>query len=90
MTTTKQIDSKGRILLGKRFAGETVLVEERPGGEYLLRPAVTVPAAEAWLWKNKIALASVRRGIEQASGDQFVAGPDLKADAASAEGMSDD
>jgi len=27
---------------------------------------VTIPASEAWLYKNKKALASVRRGLKQA------------------------
>jgi len=35
-------------------------------GQILLTPEVTVPAHEAWLYKNKEAYQSVMRGIEQA------------------------
>lgn len=35
-------------------------------GQILLSPETTVPLHEAWLYKNKKALASVQRGLEQA------------------------
>jgi len=77
----KQVDSKGRIVLDKSYAGSTMLVERRDDGTIVLRPAVTVPANEAWLWKNKKALAMVQAGLEQARKRQFVPGPNLTADA---------
>jgi len=38
-----------------------------------------VPADEAWLWKNKKALAMVQRGLEDARQRRFVEAPDLAA-----------
>jgi len=61
-------DSKGRITLGKRaseFSG--YLMKERTDGSILLEPLMEVSAKEAWLYQNKEALASVRRGLKQAS-----------------------
>ena len=50
--TVKQVDSKGRITLDKTYAGSTMILEQEDDGTLILRPAVTVPAREAWLWKN--------------------------------------
>jgi hypothetical protein len=86
----KQVDAKGRITLDKRYAGGTMLVEESDDGTIILRPAVTVPANEAWLWKNKKALAMVMQGIADAKAGRFVPGPDLKADAKLIARMKDD
>jgi hypothetical protein len=73
---TKQVDSKGRLTLGEAFANETVLVESHGEGEVIVRRARVIPAREAWLYDNKAALASVRRGLQQATEHHFVAGPD--------------
>ena len=78
----KQVDSKGRLTLGRKFSGSTMLVEEAADGTIILRPAVVIPANEAWLWKNKTALAAVRSGLNQARHREFVKGPDVDADAA--------
>ena len=75
----KQVDSKGRITLDKSYAGATMLVERRDDGTIILRPAVTVPANEAWLWKDPKALAMVLRGIEEARQGRHVESPDLGA-----------
>ena len=40
-------------------------------GEILIKPLVEIPASEAWLYNNKKALASVRKGLEQASKGQI-------------------
>ena len=61
-------DSKGRITLGKRateVSGYTL--KERKDGTILLEPLIEVPAKEAWLFKNKEALESVKRGLEQST-----------------------
>ena len=78
---TKRVDKKGRITLGDRFSGSTMLVEESDDGTILLHPAVTVPVHEAWLWKNKTALDGVTKGLAQAARHEFVKGPDLDTDA---------
>ena len=77
--TTKLVDSKGRITLDKAYAGATMLVEDRGDGTIVLRPAVTVPAPEAWLWKNPGALAKVRAGIEEAREGRRASPPNLAA-----------
>ena len=42
--------------------------------------AVTIPASEAWLFKNKKALASVLRGLDQAKRMDFADPPNLDED----------
>lgn len=79
---TKNVDSKGRLTLGDAFANQTVLVESHGEGEVLVKRAAVIPAREAWLYENKAALTSVRRGLKQAAERQFATGPDLKASAA--------
>lgn len=73
---TKRTDSKGRLTLGEGFANKTLIVEER-GSEIVLRLARVIPEAEAWLYDNPTALASVRRGLKQARARQLSPGPDL-------------
>jgi hypothetical protein len=77
----KLVDSKGRIALDKSYAGATMLVDRREDGTIVLRPAVTIPVNEAWLWRNKKALAMVQRGLEEARERRFVKAPDLAAGA---------
>jgi hypothetical protein len=87
---TKHVDSKGRLTLGEEFANATVLVEPHGDGEVIVKRARVIPAREAWLYENKAALASVRRGLKQAAERHFVSGPDLKAAAELAEQLQDD
>ncbi|MGE5608812.1 MAG: hypothetical protein ACM359_06140 [Bacillota bacterium] len=78
--TTRKADSKGRIVLGEQYANTTLLVEENPDGSVTLRPAVTVPAREAWLYNNPAASKLVFEGLRQARQRQTTApGPDLTA-----------
>ena len=86
----KNVDSKGRLTLGESFANATVIVESHTEGEVTVKLARGIPAREAWLYDNKAALASVRRGLNQAAEGQFVAGPDLKAAAELAEQLQDE
>ena len=63
-----QLDSKNRITLTKLLSYESVhsvraFVLEN--GDILLKPMVEIPASERWLYENKEALASVKRGLEQ-------------------------
>jgi len=85
----KQVDSKGRIALDKAYAGSTMLVERRGDGTIVLRPAVTVPANEAWLWKNKKALAMVQEGLEEARQGRRAEAPNLAAAAKLASRIKD-
>lgn len=75
MNAAKKIDSKGRLLLGEELAGTTVLIEKRPNGEYIIKPAVIIPAAEKWLFDNKEAMNSVQLGLKQARDGKFVKNP---------------
>lgn len=64
---TVTADNKGRITLGARFAGKTLRIEQIDQFEIRAQVVETIPAREAWLWKNKAAMASVRRGLAQAA-----------------------
>lgn len=71
MQIAKKSDSKGRLLLGSAFADMTFLIEERAPGEMVLKKAVVIPETEVWLHKNKSAINSLKRGIDQAKHKNF-------------------
>lgn len=71
----KKIDDKGRLSLGKDFAGRDVRIEETDQG-FIASYVVQVPANEAWLWENEKALTSVRKGIEEAAAGKLTSGPE--------------
>ena len=76
----KSTDSKGRVTLGGHFANRAVIVEHRSDDEVIVRLARVIPEREAWLYENPKALASVRRGLDQArKGSVTKKPPDLKA-----------
>jgi hypothetical protein len=69
-TTLKVVrpDNKHRIALGHLADGvSSYRLEQKDDGVLILSPLVEIPAGEAWLWKNKTALASVQRGLAQAA-----------------------
>jgi hypothetical protein len=76
---TKMVDGKGRVSLGKEFAGRLVIIKELQEGTVQITRAEAVPEREAWLHKNPDALRAVVEGIEQAHAGQLTDGPDLKA-----------
>jgi len=45
----KIVGKSGQISLGKALAGMGFLVEELPGGDFLLKRAVVTPVNERWL-----------------------------------------
>lgn len=61
-------DSKRRLTLGRALAGldEDVRfdVYRKPNGQIVLDPQVSIPASEAWLYRNPEALELVRRGLQ--------------------------
>lgn len=73
---TAKIDAKHRLLL-KGPVAEHYRIFCNDAGQILLDPQVMIPAREAWLFKNKKAIASVRRGIKQAEEGQIVKLPSL-------------
>lgn len=66
---TVRPDNKGRITLGhRRTEGISGFkLEQRSDGVIVLYPQQEIPAREAWLWKNKAALASVMRGLDESA-----------------------
>lgn len=82
----KTVDDKGRVVLGKEFAGRSVMFD-RVGNDFVLRFYRAVPDNEAWLWENEQAMAAVRRGIEDFNAGNIVDGPDLDSDRALAESI---
>ena len=67
---SKTIDSRNRLFLGafiKSLGTTRMKVYVDPQGLILVRPMVEIPASEAWLFKNKKALTSVRKGLEEAA-----------------------
>jgi hypothetical protein len=66
-------DSKGRITLGKLADGvSSYRARPQKDGKIVLEPFVEIPAEERWLWENKKALESVKRGIADAKAGRLV------------------
>ena len=89
MSTAVVADAKGRVTLGREYAGATLLVQKSESGTVTLQPAVTVPASEAWLWTNNAALRSVQSGIDEAKRRRHAKAPGLKAAARLAHKIKD-
>ena len=86
----KNTDSKGRVALGGHFANRAVIVEHRGDDEVIVRLARVIPEREAWLYENPKALASVRRGLDQARKSNIAKNPpDMKKAAKFAEKLED-
>ncbi|MGE4497184.1 MAG: hypothetical protein AB7E48_04835 [Deferribacterales bacterium] len=65
---TLKPDSKGRIALGSLLHGVSsvkVTVDER--NRIILEPFVEIPAAEAWLYRNKEAFSKVKKGLDDSA-----------------------
>jgi hypothetical protein len=66
-----RMDAKRRISLGRVVdeLGDNVTFDiyRTARGELILEPRVSVPAAEAWLYRNPTALGLVRRGLDEAA-----------------------
>jgi hypothetical protein len=64
-------DARRRVALGRALSKDLedssfdVYQDER--GRIVLDPQVSIPASEAWLYRNRKALASVRRGLAEAA-----------------------
>lgn len=90
MSALKTIDGKGRLTLGREFAGRTVKVERNNDGITVTFVRM-VPDREAWLWENETAKGTVDRGLAQAERGELGDGPpDLTAAFAFADGLPDD
>lgn len=80
-TITRSADKKGRITLPKDFAGHLVIVERVDDSEVRIKKAAAIPEKELWLWRNPVAAGMVLEGLADAKAKNFVAGPDIAADA---------
>ena len=63
-------DDRGRIALGralKDLEDATFDVYRDDAGRIVLDPRVSIPASEAWVFRNEAVLASLRRGLAQAA-----------------------
>ncbi len=89
MPVLKTIDEKGRLTLGREFAGRTVRVESNDEG-IAIRFYRAVPEREAWLWENETAKGMVDRGLRQAREGELNDGPDLIGAFAFADDLPDD
>lgn len=88
--TTKTIDERGRLTLGREFAGCTVIVDDSDPRQIVVKPMKLVPAHEAWLYENQAALELVRRGLaESRAGIASETPPDIAADSALADMLED-
>ena len=71
---TRPLDSKHRITLGGRL--QKLLISKMKidsyqvfvgkEGDILLRPAVSVPSSEAWVYRNPEVIGKIRRGLKEA------------------------
>ena len=66
-------DAKGRITLGKLAKGiSSFFVSKEADGKIILEPMVEIPANEKWLFENKTALSSLKRGLEDSAKNKVV------------------
>ncbi len=60
-------DAKGRITLGKLAEGvSSYRARRKEDGTIVLEPFVEIPAGERWLYQDKKALETVRKGLADA------------------------
>lgn len=71
---TKSLDSKHRITLGgrltklltKRMRTEAYQIFIGRNGDILLRPSVSIPSNEAWVYENPEVIGKLRQGFKDA------------------------
>lgn len=63
-----RVDSKRRVTLGRIIPGQVTSfrVYRNAHGQIVLDPLVSIPAHEAWLFKNKRAFGLVQQGLGDA------------------------
>jgi hypothetical protein len=67
-------DAKRRVYLPKVLIKEGISyhIYANSLGQIVLDPQITIPASEAWLFENKTALASVKKGMSESASGQVV------------------
>ena len=71
---TRTLDSKNRITLGGKLYGllvnkmkvDSYKIFIGKKGDILLRPSVSIPSKEAWVYKNPEVIGKIRKGIGEA------------------------
>jgi hypothetical protein len=71
----KTLDSKKRINLGEKilkmlagkFPTKSFKVYVGEDGDILLRPVITIPANEAWIYEKPSVLEEIRKGLSEAN-----------------------
>ena len=71
---TRPLDSKHRITLGGRLQRlmmskmkiDSYQVFVGKSGDILLRPAVSIPSSEAWVYRNPEVIGKIRKGLLEA------------------------
>lgn len=71
---TRTIDSKNRITLGEKIMklnstqteADKFQIFFNEEGDILLRPMVSIPVREAWIYQNPQVLSSIRQGLTEA------------------------
>ncbi len=66
-TVNLTVDSRKRVSLGKLLPELPVssVRAHLEGDKIILEPMVEIPAREAWLYQNKIALSKVKTGLSE-------------------------
>jgi len=65
---TRTVDDRNRLTLGELLKGsKRVRLYKNNRGEVLLQPVAEIPASELWLFQNKEALESVKKGLKDAA-----------------------
>ena len=71
MVDDRILDSKGRITISQEWLLNTsnptrsFKIFRNSEGDLLLRPEVSIPAREAWIFQNPKVLASIQKGISE-------------------------
>jgi len=89
MAVNRTIDEKGRLTLGREFAGRIVQIDKRED-KLVVTFCRVVPDREAWLWKSESAIGLVEAGLSEAAEGELTEGPDLTAAFAFAEDIPDE
>jgi hypothetical protein len=67
MGTIKTVGSSGQISLGKKFAGQTVMIDEIQAGVWIVKLGRFVPNSEKWLYRPDVQ-AELNEAISWANG----------------------
>lgn len=73
-------DIKRRVTLKHADLRKMYRVYENALGQMILDPLVMVPASEMWLYENKEAIASVRKGLKESREGKIKSGVEFESE----------